>query len=263
MTFCTVFGPRLPRALLDSLHLDPARVATMAAAASQSAVATYGTDIDNTRLSKNNMDQQSYTIMPGVLPQDVEDLIEEKFTKSRLSSERRLFLAAAFNAVVKCWRKVVEERDTGANICESDAQMVRPIPYDLLNPELLNDSRGVIALGGIRRYKATDKGRDSQMLGNRDPGIHVFVTTTSDPKDTLPSWTNCAAYYIPPGQGKRLLRPHPRAPSLRAQTTGSRANASWLGSCGPNPSHLSRWGPTSLGPRRPAGARRPLGLQES
>ena len=102
-----VFGP-LVKAPPTTPPLSHAQVAAIMEAPKVYIIAL-DNELDQQRLSNNNMAPETYTVIQGVKPESVPSDIEANFTRSRLSDVRRGGLMGAFSAHVRAWQKIVSD----------------------------------------------------------------------------------------------------------------------------------------------------------
>jgi hypothetical protein len=144
---------------------------------------------------------EGWTLVRGVLPEEVPEHVRSHWFPGRYSAERNARLQGAFSAHLKAWRSLAAEGSPEAIILEDDALLLREIPEDLPN--------AVTLLGGVfcgfGRWCGTEDfvktGEFVQELERLGPGVNELPTRDGSKM----RWIMACAYYLPPGMAQSLV----------------------------------------------------------
>jgi hypothetical protein len=113
-------------------------------------VLSLDTELGRQRRSKIGLSE--YTLIPGVLPEEVSEFVKDHWHPGRFSKLRNARLQGAFSAHLKAWESLAAEGSPEAIILEDDALLLRPIPKDLPNALTL---LGGVFCGFARKWTDT------------------------------------------------------------------------------------------------------------
>ena len=98
-------------------------------------------DTDLGRRRRSRIGLSDWTLIPGVLPEEVSEFVKDHWHPGRFSKLRNARLQGAFSAHLKAWESLAAEGSPEAIVLEDDALLLRPIPASLPN--------AITLLGGV------------------------------------------------------------------------------------------------------------------
>jgi hypothetical protein len=159
-------------------------------------------DTDLGRRRRSRIGLSDWTLIPGVLPEEVSEFVQEHWHPGRFSKLRNARLQGAFSAHLKAWESLAAEGSPEAIILEDDALLLRPIPASLPNAITL---LGGVFCGYAKKWTDTgpfvSKGQFVEELETFEVGVHELPVRDG----VRMKWYMAVAYYLPAGMAQTLV----------------------------------------------------------